>query len=120
MIVELLVYDPIFVVMYFANMVRRDITRQVARAAATGSSKAYRSSSPVNWYASLALIVILGVLSIVYSRYELTHATKATTVSKKPEYAAFVFDICGKQQPNPPQNPNLSKAALVTKNDGIV
>ncbi len=101
-------------------MDRRDIVRQVARAASTGSSKSYRERSPIHWYASLALIVILGVLSIVYSRYELTHATSGASTPTKTTYAAFSFDFCGKQLGNPPTNPNPAKAVLATKGDGII
>ncbi|MHB8262904.1 MAG: hypothetical protein ACYDGY_04030 [Acidimicrobiales bacterium] len=101
-------------------MDRRDIARQVARAASTGSSKSYREKTPVNWYAGLVLIVILGLLSIVYSRYELTHATKSTSTPTKTTYAAFSFDICGTQLPNPPANPNPAKAVLTTKADGVI
>jgi hypothetical protein len=33
---------------------------------------------------------------------------------------AFAFDICGKLEPNPPQNPNLSVAGLHTHGDGLI
>ena len=74
----------------------------------------------MNWYASLVLIVVLGLLSIIYSRYELTHATKTASKSGKTTYAAFSFDICGTQLPNLPKAPVSAKAILTTNGHGVL
>ncbi len=44
--------------------------KSVARAAATGGGRTYRGQRPLNWYAGLALIVILGIGSIVIARID--------------------------------------------------
>ena len=51
-------------------MARRDSGKWVARAAATGGGRSYRGQMPVKWYGSLFLIVLLGIVFVVYSRYE--------------------------------------------------
>ena len=101
-------------------MDRREIARQVARAASTGGSKSYRERPSMNWYASIVLIVVLGLLSIIYSRYELTHATKAASTSGKTTYAAFSFDVCGTQLPNLPKAPASAHAILTTNDHGVI
>jgi hypothetical protein len=74
----------------------------------------------MNWYASIVLIVVLGLLSIIYSRYELTHATKAASTSGKTTYAAFSFDVCGTQLPNLPKAPASAHAILTTNDHGVI
>ena len=49
------------------------------RAATTGGGRTYRGQMPVNWYASLALICIVGLLLIGFSRYQRTHQTASST-----------------------------------------
>ena len=54
-------------------MARGDTGKWVARAGATGGGRSYRGQRPMKWYASLAMICLLGVALIVYSRYERQH-----------------------------------------------
>ncbi len=109
-------------------MTTRDIAKQVARAARSGSSKSYKGSRPLNWYASLVVIALLGIASIVYSRYELGHkASASTNTNSKTHYAGFAFDICGKLESNLPAAPASSALAavkgsgqLTTSADGVI
>ena len=64
-------------------MGRGDTGRWVARAAATGGGRTYRGHMPVRWDSSLVLIVLLGVASIAYSRYERQHR-----IATRPLYLA--------------------------------
>ncbi len=97
----------------------------MARAAATGGGRTYRGQTPVNWYISLVVICILGILSIAYSRYELHHPS--TTPAAAPAvgshwYEALGFDICGNMEPNLPANPHTSGPSpqISTTGDGLI
>ena len=54
-------------------MARQDAGKWVARAGATGGGRTYRARVPYRWYSGLALIVVLGVFLVAYSRYERLH-----------------------------------------------
>ncbi len=97
-------------------MARTDTGKWVARAASTGGSRAYRGQRPVKWYSSLALICILGVALVWYSRYERQHPSSG---GQQPAvgaswYAALSFDICGTVEPGLPATPTVKG-----KNPGI-
>ena len=95
----------------------------VARAASTGGGRTYRGQAPVNWYASLVLIVLLGLGLIAYSRYERTHSTASSagppTVGTV-WHAALGIDICGKIEPNLPASPTSSTGGFTTDGTGVV
>src|SRR5579863_8513475 len=104
-------------------MARRDTGKWVARAAATGGGRTYRGQMPVRWDGSLALIVLLGVAMIVYSRYERQHPSAGTQPAVGTHwFAALAFDVCGTLQPNLPANPNEASASpgLATAGDGVI
>ncbi len=50
----------------------------VERAATTGGGRTYRGQMPVNWYASLVLICVVGLLLVGFSRYQRTHQTASS------------------------------------------
>lgn len=104
-------------------MARGDTGRWVARAAATGGGRTYRGQRPVKWYLSLFLIVVLGIVSVAYSRYERTHTTAAVQPAVGTKwYAAVAFDVCGTIEANLPANPNQASASpgIHTDGDGII
>lgn len=104
-------------------MARRDTGKWVARAAATGGGRTYRGQMPVRWYGSLVMIALLGVVLVVYSRYERQHPAAATQPAVGTHwFAALAFDVCGTVQPNLPANPNEGTAApgLLTAGDGVI
>ena len=104
-------------------MARGDTGKWVARAAATGGGRTYRGHMPMRWYGSLALIVLLGLALVVYSRYERQHPVAATPPAAGAHwYQALAFDICGTIEPNLPANPNEASAApgLHTAGDGVI
>jgi hypothetical protein len=98
--------------------------KKVARAAATGGGRTSRGSqTPISWYGALALIVILGVASIAWSRYQRQNPTSAPSATVHPTmkdhwHEAFSFDVCGVPQPNPPQPAHL--IGLHTHGDGLI
>ncbi len=98
--------------------------KKVARAAATGGGRTSRGSqTPVSWYGALALIVILGLASVAWSRYQHQNPVKSTAPVVHPTvhdhwHEAFAFDVCGTIEPNPPQPAHL--IGLHTHGDGLI
>jgi hypothetical protein len=105
-------------------MPQRSFGRSVARAAASGGSRAYRGRPPVAWYLALLAIVVVGIGLIVYSRQEIVHPPAAGKTEAPTEtdtwHAAVAFTICGKTQPALPVNSNLASTGLRTFGDGLV
>ncbi|MGH9068409.1 MAG: hypothetical protein ACRD0J_13120 [Acidimicrobiales bacterium] len=94
----------------------------MARAAKTGGGRTKkRGQTPLAYYATLVVIVVLGLVTVSWSRYQVHHkpAPVPPTLSDH-WYAAFAFDICGSIKPNPPQNPNLKTAGLRTYGGGLI
>ncbi len=93
------------------TMARGDAGKWVARAGATGGGRSYRGQRPMKWYGSLAMICLLGVALIVYSRYERQHPAAATQPAIGAHwYQALGFDVCGTFEANLAANPNASTA----------
>jgi hypothetical protein len=95
----------------------------VSRVAATGGSRTYRGQRPVNWYAALVLIVILGIVSIVFARHEYQHPSKAGAVQPavgKTWYAGITFDVCGTTLQALPASTNSATAGVTTPGQGVL
>lgn len=96
----------------------------MARAGATGGGRSYRGQRPMKWYSSLAMICLVGVALIVYSRYERQHpAAAAQPAIGAHWYQALGFDVCGTIQANLPANPNASTSPIPgirTDGDGVI
>ena len=104
-------------------MSRGSFSRSVARAASSGGGKAYGSRSPVGWYLVMAVIVVLGLTLVVYSRYENLHpgVTAATGPSATQHWqAAYGIDICGTFDAPLPVNSNLAKVGIRTYGNGLI
>ncbi|HMD44859.1 MAG TPA: hypothetical protein VKG43_01770 [Acidimicrobiales bacterium] len=104
-------------------MARTSTGRSVARAASTGGGRTYRGQRPTNFYAALAIIVVVGLLSVFYARYEYQHAAPAAAgqpTTAQTWYSAFGFDICGTQQASPPANSNSSLVGIYTTGNGLM
>lgn len=103
-------------------MARRDTGKYVSRAASTGGGRSYRGQMPIKWYGTLLLIVLVGVVSVVYSRYEAQHPVSgpAPTVGSH-WYASLAVDVCGNVQPNLATNSNsASNPGIHTDGDGVI
>jgi hypothetical protein len=103
-------------------MARRDTGKWVTRAASTGGGRSYRGQMPLKWYGTLFLIVLVGIVSIVYSRYEAQHPiTGPEPVTGSHWYASLAVDVCGDIQPDIPTNPNsTSNPGIHTDGDGVI
>jgi hypothetical protein len=102
-------------------MARSSTGKSVARAAATGGGTSYRGQMPVNWYAALVLIVLLGVGSVILARHNYAKHTPlvAPTVGQT-WHAALAFDICGKAEPALTATASGSASGLTTTGSGVL
>lgn len=95
----------------------------VTRAASTGGGKTYRGQMPVNWYASLFIICLVGLLLVGFSRYQLTHRTASSAgapTTTDTWYAALGIDVCGKVEPNLPLGTSTARTGFTTDGNGLV
>jgi hypothetical protein len=95
----------------------------VQRAATTGGGRTYRGQMPINWYASLALICIVGLFLIGFSRYQDTHRTASSAgppTTQQTWYAALGIDVCGVMQPDLPASTNASKVGFTANGNGVL
>ena len=102
-------------------MAKSSLARKVARAAAAGSTgRSARQVTP-GWWATVAVIVVLGVATVGYSKYEITHPYHPPVIGPtvgQTYRIAFAFDICGKVEPSPPSRPAVS--GMSTNGSGIL
>jgi len=84
-----------------------NFSRRVARAAAVGGGRTYRSQTPRGWFAMLLVICLVGVGLVAYSRYERTvpppsaaHKPTVPPTTADEWQAAFAVDVCGRIVPN--------------------
>jgi hypothetical protein len=106
-------------------MPRSSTGKWVARAAATGGGRTYRGQVPINWYAVLVLIVLLGVVSVVISRIDYQRGPVVNSIAPlkggTPWYAAITFDVCGTQvSPLPPNLLDATTQSFYTTGSGVI
>jgi hypothetical protein len=104
-------------------MPRSSSGKWVSRAAATGGGRTYRGQVPVNWYAGLVVIVIIGLVSIVFARYEYQHHKAVATVQPaigSTLYAGLGFNICGKELQTLSASANGATVGLATPGSGVI
>lgn len=97
----------------------------VSRAAATGGGRTYRGQVPVNWYAALILIVVLGLGSVVFARYEYQNPSSPSTVPPTVGttwYAGYDVNVCGRQLAPLASNAGASTSAkaFFTTGNGVI
>jgi hypothetical protein len=97
--------------------------RWVERAATTGGGRTYRGQVPINWYASLVVICVVGLLLVGFSRYERTNPTVSSTgqpTTSQVWHSALATDICGSLKPSLPASRNTGKAGFTTDGSGVI
>ncbi len=95
----------------------------VERAATTGGGRTYRGQMPVNWYASLVVICLVGLLLVGYSRYQRTHTTSSSSgppTTSQVWHAALGIDVCGTMEPALPASTNTKKTGLTANGNGVL
>jgi hypothetical protein len=102
-------------------MARSSSGKSVARAAATGGGATYRGQMPVNWYAALVIIVVVGIASVAFAKYHYNQSpsTVEPTVGTS-WHAGLAFDICGTMQPALAALPSTATTGLTTSGDGVL
>jgi len=81
-------------------MGRASSSKKVARAASTGGGRTARGARPIVWYAAIAVVVLLGVSGIVFSRAERREELAAGADGSAPVanvdhwHAAFGIYLC--------------------------
>ncbi len=84
----------------------------MSRVGASGGGKAYKKSRPGNYYGALVVIVVLGLASTVFARYDYQHPASAVT-GTPPRigttwFAALSIEVCGKNLPFLAANPSAT------------
>jgi hypothetical protein len=104
-------------------MPRSSTGKWVTRAATTGGGRTYRGQVPVNWYAGIIMIVVLGLGSIVFARYEYQH--HKAVLSAQPAvgttlYAGLGFTVCGQPVQFFSASANQAIEGLSTPGGGVL
>jgi hypothetical protein len=102
-------------------MARSSSGKSVARAAATGGGATYRGQMPVNWYAALVVILILGLGSIAWAKYNYNKVPAVVEPAVGTSWhAGLAFDICGTMQSALPASPTSATTGLTTTGSGVL
>lgn len=93
-------------------------SKKVARAASTGGGRTSRGARPWGWYLAMGLVVVLGLVTIVFSRNERQQVASARPTIRDHWHTAYGFYNCTKFEPQLSQPPTL--IGLHTHNDGLI
>ena len=105
-------------------MGRASSSKKVARAASTGGGRTARGSRPLGWYAAIALVTILGIAGIVFSRAEYREELAAGVDGTAPVanqdhwHAAYGIYACDEFLP--PITDERDPKGIHTHADGII
>jgi hypothetical protein len=97
--------------------------KMVSRVGATGGGKAYKKSRPANYYGVLVVIIVLGLLSAVFARYDYQHPGKAkhaiAPAIGTTWYAGLSIQACGVTLPDLVPDPT-SAGGFVIQSDNVI
>jgi len=75
---------------------------------------------PVNWYAALVIIVIVGVASIALAKYNYNKGAVVVEPAVGTSWnAGLAFDVCGTMEPSIPASPSTA-SGLTTSGSGVL
>jgi hypothetical protein len=105
-------------------MASKESARKVARAQASGRGRRVRRELPLGYYSVLALVVVLGVATVGYSKYELDHPSLASSQANQPTvgtvwHVAIGFDACGHYEPVLAKT-SLAKTGVISLGNGVL
>lgn len=104
-------------------MAKGSVGRQVARAAATGGGRTSRGEIPLGWYGSLALISVVGIFVVGFSRYEAQHPTAKPVVhpiiGDNWNVALGIYD-CNRFLPNLSASSSSANVSFLSLGNGLI
>lgn len=90
-------------------MAKSTTGKWVSRVGASGGGKTYRKNRPMNYYGILGLITIVGLLTVVYSRYQYQNpASEIPPVIGQTWYASLSVQVCGDTLPYLPKDERVA------------
>ena len=104
-------------------MANNSTGKWVQRAATTGGGRTYRGQMPVNWYASLVLICVVGLFLVGLSRYQLTHRSTSSSgppTTSQTWYAALGHRRLRDDAAQPAGQHQHVKTGLTANGNGVV
>jgi hypothetical protein len=102
-------------------MARSSSGKSVARAAATGGGATYRGQMPVNWYAALVVIVLVGLASVALAKYHYDQgAAVVEPTTNTTWHGGLAFDVCGTMEPALAASPSTASTGLTTTGEGVL
>ena len=102
-------------------MARSSSGKSVARAAATGGGTTYRGQMPVNWYAALVVIILVGIGSIAVAKYNYNQVPAVVEPAVGTSWhAGLAFDICGTMEPALAASPSSATTGLTSAGNGVL
>jgi hypothetical protein len=76
---------------------------------------------PVNWYAALVVIVLVGLGSVALAKYNYNRtAPSVEPTTNTTWHAALAFDICGTMEPALPASPPGGTTGLTSAGSGVL
>ena len=76
---------------------------------------------PVNWYAALVIIVVIGIGSVAVAKYHYNQTpTLVEPTTNTTWHAALAFDICGTTEPALAASPSNATTGLTTTGSGVL
>jgi hypothetical protein len=76
---------------------------------------------PVNWYAALVVIVLIGLASVALAKYHYNQSPVVVEPTTNTTWhAGLAFDICGATQPALAASPSTATTGLTTTGDGVL
>ena len=94
----------------------------VSKVGASGGGKAYKKNRPINYYGALAVIVVLGMASVILARYDYQNPVAASAGTPPAIgttwFSVVNFDICGVNESLLQSDPTYKGGFTVAAADG--
>ncbi len=75
---------------------------------------------PVNWYAALVLIVLVGIASVIFARSDYTKAANSEPTINETWHAALEIDVCGVVEPGLPLSNPTASSGFTSAGNGVL